>query len=91
MIFAGSRYEKTGAIVLTRPDGSRVSVLRTPLPQQAFVKGYFRRSEGQRLDLIANRFLSDPTGFWRLCDANNTIVPDALAKRDLIGIPLPGR
>ncbi len=90
MIFAGSRYEKTGAIVLTRPDGSRVSALRTPLPQQAFVKGYFRRSEGQRLDLIANRFLNDATGFWRLCDANNVMVPDALAKRDLVGIPLAG-
>ena len=44
------------------------------------------------MDLIANRFLNDPfAGFWRLCDANNVIVPDALAKRDLVGIPLPGR
>lgn len=90
MIFAGSRYEKTGTMVLIRPDGSRVSVLRTPLPRQAFVRGYFRRSEGQRLDLIANRFLNDSSGFWRLCDANNVIVPDALTKRDLVGIPLPG-
>ena len=90
MIFAGSRYEKTGTIVLTRPDGTRVNVLRTPLPRPTFVKGYFRRSEGQRLDLIAYRFLNDATGFWRLCDANNVIVPDALAKRDLVGIPLAG-
>ena len=91
MIFAGSRYEKAGTMVLVRPDGSRVSILRTPLPRKALVRGYFRRSEGQRLDLIANRFLNDPLGFWRLCDANNVIVPDALAKRDLVGIPLPGR
>jgi hypothetical protein len=40
------------------------------------------------LDLIANAFLKDATAFWRLCDANNTVVPDGLAARDLIGIPL---
>ena len=88
MIFTGSRYEKTGTTILARPDGSHVTVLRIPLPRQAFIKGYFRRSESQRLDLIASRFLNDPTAFWRLCDANNAVVPDALAKRDLVGIPL---
>ncbi|SEO03946.1 hypothetical protein SAMN05216404_11089 [Nitrosospira multiformis] len=90
MIFPGSRYEKTGTMVLIRFDGTRINVLRTPIPRPAFVRGYFRRSEGQRLDLIANRFLNDPNGFWRLCDANNVMVPDALAKRDLVGIPLAG-
>ena len=87
MIFSGSRYEKTGAMVLIRPDGSHVKVLRIPLPRQAFLKGYFRRSESQRLDLIANRFLNDPTAFWRLCDANNAVVPDALAADTLIAVP----
>jgi hypothetical protein len=90
MIFSGSRYEKTGTMVLTRSDGTRINILRTPLPRPAFVRGYFRRSEGQRLDLIANSFVNDPTGFWRLCDANNVMAPDALTKRDLVGIPLPG-
>jgi hypothetical protein len=51
------------------------------------VLGFFRRSSGQRLDLIANRFLADATAFWRLCDVSNAVVPDALANRDLVGIP----
>jgi len=37
--------------------------------------------------LIAFRFLADPTAFWYLCDANNAMVPDALAAHKLIGIP----
>lgn len=90
MIFPGSRYEKTGTTIIHRPDGTQVHVLRTPLPRPAFVRGYHRRMDGQRLDLIANHFLNDPNGFWRLCDANNAMVPDALAGRDLVGIPLTG-
>jgi hypothetical protein len=88
MIFPGSRYEKTGTFLLTRPDGSQIQTLRLPLPGPALVRGYYRRMDGQRLDLIANAFLKDATAFWRLCDANNAVVPDSLAARELIGIPL---
>jgi hypothetical protein len=88
VIFPGSRYEKTGTFVLTRSDGTMIKSLRLPLPGPALVQGYYRRSDGQRLDLIANAFLKDATAFWRLCDANNTVVPDSLAARDLTGIPL---
>jgi hypothetical protein len=91
MIFPGSRYEKTGSYILTRPDGTRVPVLRMPLPGPAFVRGYYQRLDGQRLDLIARAFLTDPTTFWRLCDANNSVSPDALIAHDLIGIPLISR
>jgi hypothetical protein len=88
MIFPGSRYEKTGTFVLIQPDGTVVQSLRLPVPRPALVQGYYRRADGQRLDLIANAFLKDATAFWRLCDANNTVVPDSLAARDLTGIPL---
>ena len=88
MIFPGSRYEKTGTFVLTRLDGAMIQSLRLPLPGSALVQGYYRRLDGQRLDLIANAFLKDATAFWRLCDANNAVVPESLAARDLTGIPL---
>ena len=39
------------------------------------------------LDLLAARYLKDPTFFWRICDSNNAPSPDALAASDLIGIP----
>jgi hypothetical protein len=92
MIFAGSRYQKTGTYVTTRPDGTVVAALRLPLPGPAVVQGYYRRrDDNRRLDLIAAHFLHDGTAFWQLCDANSAVVPDALAARDLIGIPPTGQ
>lgn len=87
MIFPGSRYEKTIAYTVTLMDGRTVRALKLPLPTSGPLLGWHRRSEGQRLDLIANFYLSDATAFWRLCDANNAVVPDALAAHNLISIP----
>jgi hypothetical protein len=88
VFFPNSRYAAVATYQRQQPDGSFIQVTRLPLPRPAVVLGFFRRANGQRLDLIANRFLTDPTAFWRLCDANNTMVPDALANRDLVGIPI---
>ncbi|HEV2956319.1 MAG TPA: hypothetical protein VGX95_09380 [Xanthobacteraceae bacterium] len=90
MFFPGSRYEHTGTYTVTRADGTMVAVARLPLPLAAPLLGYHRRLLGQRLDLIAFHHLADATTFWRLCDANNAVVPDALAARDLVGIPGKG-
>ena len=53
--------------------------------------GWHRRGEGERLDLIAYQYLNDPTQAWILCEANDAVVPDALAARDLIAIPDAGQ
>jgi hypothetical protein len=73
---------------VTRPDGSTVQATRLPAPGMQAVLGYYRRQKGDRLDQIAGRFLADATEFWHVCDANGSMVPDALAARDLIGIPI---
>lgn len=86
MFFQGSRYEKLVPYRVTKPDGTMVSVTRLPMPVQSPLLGFHRRHEGQRLDLIAAHYLADPTSFWKLCDASNAIVPDALAAHDLIGV-----
>lgn len=91
MFFPGSRYLKAGAqYSVVRADGSTVLVTRLPKPAPATLAGYHRRLVGQRLDHMAGHYLSDPTGFWRLCDANDSMVPDSLAAADLVGIPLVG-
>jgi hypothetical protein len=87
MFFPGSRYEKAGTYQVTRPDGTAITLTKIPLLSSQPLLGFHRRLDGQRLDLIANRYLKDPTVFWQLCDANNVMVPDALAARDLVGIP----
>jgi hypothetical protein len=71
--------------------GATVTATRLPLPAVGPIRGFHRRLEGQRLDLIANHYLVEPTGFWRLCDAGGAMVPDALAARDLIAVPVKGR
>jgi hypothetical protein len=87
MFFPGSRYERQETYLVTRADGVQVAVVRLPLQRPGQLIGFHRRHEGERLDLIANHYLADPTAFWRLCDANNQMVPDALAAHDLIGVP----
>lgn len=86
MFFPGSRYEKTGTYTLAKPDGSQVAVTRLPLPLSNPLIGFHRRLAGQRLDLIASHYYADATTFWRLCDGNLAVAPDALGVRDLIGI-----
>jgi hypothetical protein len=94
MFLAGSRYAKTATYQITRADGGTVVVARLPLPprpEDIALRGFHPRQEGQRLDHVANHYLGDAAGFWRLCDANDAVVPDALAARPLVGIPRRGR
>jgi hypothetical protein len=90
MFFPGSRYLNAGKYTVMTASGAMVTVTRIPPPRNAPLLGYHRRLQGQRLDLIANRYLSDPTAFWQLCDANGSVLPDALATHDLIAIPGKG-
>ena len=36
--------------------------------------------EGDRLDNITAKYLGEPEQFWRVCDANNAMRPDALTE-----------
>jgi hypothetical protein len=88
MFFPNSRYHKQSTYLVARADGTLVAVTRLPLSAPGRLLGFHRRHEGQRLDMIAAHYLADATTFWQLCDANNQIIPDALAAHDLVGIPV---
>jgi hypothetical protein len=91
MFSAGSRYASAGQpYQVTLPDGSQV--LATPIPsrQPPPVLGYHPTSSTDRLDLLAFKYLGDPTAFWRICDANNAMVAGTLITRALIAIPAAG-
>lgn len=87
MFAPNSRYAGLATYTVTMPDGTIVTATRLPPPNPLALAGYHRRILGDRLDLLAARYLKDPTFFWKLCDSNGAPVPDALAARDLIGIP----
>jgi hypothetical protein len=87
----GSRYAKLGTYTVVTETGVTVTATRLPVPEAGALRGFHRRLEGQRLDLIANHYLTDPTAFWRICDANGAMVPDALGVHELVGVPVKGR
>jgi hypothetical protein len=90
MFTADSRYGSQPTQTVSLADGTQVTAVIPPLPNPVPVIGYYQRVGQRRLDLIAVQYLNAPTGFWRLCDANNSMLAGALAARALIGIPQGG-
>jgi len=90
MFFPGSRYQNQATYTITLANGTVVSVVKLPSPSTAPLIGFHKTRQGDRLDLIANHYLNDATTFWKLCDANNAMVPDPLATHALIGVPQKG-
>ena len=87
MFSSKSRYAAAGTYTPRTSRGATVTATRLPVRAMPAVRGVHPRSEGQRLDQIAGHYLDDATAFWRLCDANGTIAPDALAARAAVLIP----
>lgn len=90
MFSPDSRYANQPAYPVTLQDGTQVSAVVPPAPKPVPLAGYAPATGDQRLDLVAVKYLNAPTGFWRLCDANNSMVAGSLAARKLIGIPQGG-
>lgn len=96
MFTSDSRYADQATYTVTLPGGIQVTAVVPPQcqspgqppAQQVPLAGYARG--GERLDLIAVQYLNAPSGFWRLCDANNALLAGALAARALVGIPATG-
>lgn len=87
MFASDSRYAGLATYTVALPDGRAVTATRLPLPQALSPVGYHAKVQGDRLDLLAARYLKDPTWFWKLCDADDAPSPDSLIARPLIGIP----
>jgi hypothetical protein len=87
MFFPGSRYGKAGTYTARTASGAEVIATRLPIRSRPAIRGFHPRIDTQRLDLLSAHYLGDATTFWRLCDASQTIAPDALAIRDRIAIP----
>lgn len=87
MFFPGSRYENQVSVTVVTPDGKTVKAIKIPRFKERQLRGYHQRHDIHRLDHIAKNYLSDATQFWKLCEANESPCPDALAKRSLVAIP----
>ena len=78
-----SRYYGTSTLTYVSPTGDAIAYLaRRIVPQPgapnfATVAQHTVR-QGDRLDLIAAKYLGDPLIFWLICDANGAIDPRGL-------------
>jgi hypothetical protein len=82
---AKSRYQGIETATYTAGDGSVVSYVRrrfVPQPDQLVPLQQYTVVQGDRLDVIAARYLGDPELFWRVCDANG-----AMRSEDLTATP----
>jgi nucleoid-associated protein YgaU len=78
-----SRYFGLDTLTYVTPQGTTiVYVQRRFLPPSEHFQLIQQHTvtQGERLDNIAAQYLGDPTLFWRLCDANNTLNPDELTE-----------
>jgi hypothetical protein len=67
---------------------------RTPRDPASVVPMAWHRVAGDdRVDLVAQRYLGDPQAWWRICDANAALDPDALVGPEnegravVVGVP----
>jgi len=89
-----SRYYAIEQVISVAPDGREMIFIRRrflPDPASAVPIAEHTVTQGERLDQITARYLTDPEQFWRVCDANNAMNPEELTSeigRKLL-IPLP--
>jgi len=88
-----SRYVKPPLTPYEARDlrGRKVQALPMPEPPAIVSVGRHVKKQHQRLDHLANAYLNDPNGFWRIAEANGALLPDALLELELLEIPSPTR
>jgi hypothetical protein len=95
----GSRYEQVETKVITiMVDGIAREVrylARRMVPPlgEAVTLSEHSVTQRERLDHLAAAYLGDPTQFWRIADANPSLVPEALTNETgaTIIVAMPSR
>jgi nucleoid-associated protein YgaU len=80
-----SRYYGSKTCSYTAPNGQIITYLARRIVPQPGTPNYSTVAthtvkQGDRLDLIAAKYLGDPLIFWLICDANGAIRPNQLVE-----------
>jgi hypothetical protein len=82
-----SRYGKLATYTVKDHRGRDVLVVPVPeAPRQSLLGTHFHK-QGERLDHLAAKYLSDPAGYWRIAEQNDVMLPEALTEAREIDIP----
>jgi hypothetical protein len=82
-----SRYQGLAPYQVTDRRGRTVTVVPVPPASRETLLGYHLRRQGQRLDHLAFHYLDNAAGFWRICELNDVMSPEALSEVIEIAIP----
>lgn len=82
-----SRYAKLERYQIKDRQGRLVSVVKVPPAPAQSLLGYHALKQGQRIDHLAFQYLKDATAFWRICEINDVMLPEALTEKPEIAIP----
>jgi len=80
-----SRYYGSSTLSYMAPNGQAVTYLARRFVPQPGAPNYATVAQhtvqqGDRLDLLAAKYLGDPLLFWLLCDANGAMSPGQLVE-----------
>jgi len=80
-----SRYYNSSTLTYTSPSGQQVTYLARRFVPQPGAANYSTLAthtvkQGDRLDLLAAKYLGDPLIYWLICDANGAIRPEQLVE-----------
>ncbi len=81
-----SRYKGLTTYERTDRRGRTVTAVPVPPEPKEVFRGYHLRIQGQRLDHMAYRYLNNAAGFWRICELNDVMLPEALSEASDIAI-----
>jgi nucleoid-associated protein YgaU len=91
-----SRYYGSSTLSYTAPDGRTFAYLARRIVPQPGAPNYATVAQhtvkqGDRLDLLAAKYLGDPLIFWLICDANGAIRPNQLIETpgSILNITMP--
>ncbi len=87
MFNSKSRYAQLTLYQVKDHRGRQVTVVPVPAAPAQTKLGYHITRQGQRLDHLAHKYLDDATGFWRICELNDVMLPETLSEAAEIAIP----
>jgi hypothetical protein len=86
-----SRYIKAETYTVKDKRGRDVVVVVPPPPPEQLLLGLHLLKQGERLDLLAAKYVSDPAGYWRIAEQNDVMLPEALTEAREIEIPVKAK
>jgi hypothetical protein len=91
MFDSKSRYVKAETYAVEDARGRTVLVVAPPPPPDQVLLGIHLQKQGERLDLLAARYVNDPAGYWRIAEQNDVMLPEALTEAREVEIPVKAR